>query len=95
MTRALSSEEPRTALRAVRKREIGVISALTEAVRGRELSQRTRAKAVALITAQIHSRDVVERLLGEHVQTLDDFAWVSQVRARGTSVSCGNCVITA
>eukprot|EP00959_Pyramimonas_sp_CCMP1952_P184416 3856264-Pyramimonas_sp.AAC.1 len=34
----------------------------------------------SLLTSDVHSRDVTQRLQREHITDLTDFAWVSQLR---------------
>lgn len=47
---------------------------LVKKVRGR-LSNLQRATATALVTADVHNRSVIERLVQEEVSKTSDFAW--------------------
>ena len=47
---------------------------LTQLVRG-ELSELKRAIIVALITQDVHARDIVEKLKNENTQSIYDFDW--------------------
>ena len=63
-TKALHSvaKGNKKALKHVKKKQIGYIGKLSEMVRG-QLSKIERKKVVALITMEIHSRDVEERMI--------------------------------
>jgi len=50
------------------------LSQLTELIRGK-LTSIQRKTLVALITQDVHSRDIVEQLLTNNVQTLFNFLW--------------------
>lgn len=52
---------------------------LTEVVRG-ELSNMERITVGALITIDVHARDVVDRLIKDNVSSVEDFEWVAQLR---------------
>lgn len=52
---------------------------LTELVRGKLTSQE-RETLGALITVDVHARDVVQGLVDASIQTVTDFEWVSQLR---------------
>ena len=69
-TKALNSvaKGNKKALKHVKKRQVGYISKLSEMVRG-QLTKTERKKVVALITMEIHSRDVEERMI-KGVQTI-------------------------
>lgn len=52
---------------------------LTELVRGK-LSSQERETLGALITVDVHARDVVQGLVDAKIQNITDFEWVSQLR---------------
>lgn len=52
---------------------------LTELVRGKLTSQE-RETLGALITVDVHARDVVQGLVDANIQNVTDFEWVSQLR---------------
>jgi dynein heavy chain len=47
---------------------------LTELVRGK-LTSLQRKIIVALVTTDVHARDIIEDLVKSNVQTIYDFAW--------------------
>ncbi len=55
------------------------LSELTAMVRG-ELTNIDRKKIVALITQEVHARDVTATLRDENVSTLNNFNWQQQLR---------------
>jgi dynein heavy chain len=48
---------------------------MTELVRG-ELPDLKRRVIVALITVDVHARDIVEELKIEQVQSINEFKWI-------------------
>lgn len=52
---------------------------LTELVRG-ELTDLQRKVIVALVTTDVHARDIVEELKADNVSSIFDFKWVKQLR---------------
>jgi dynein heavy chain len=52
---------------------------LTELVRG-NLSSLKRKIIVALVTTDVHARDIIEDLIKSNVQSIYDFAWQQQLR---------------
>jgi dynein heavy chain len=52
---------------------------LTELVRG-NLSSLKRKIIVALVTTDVHARDIIEDLVKSNVQSIYDFAWQQQLR---------------
>ncbi|KAG1666392.1 hypothetical protein FOA52_006501 [Chlamydomonas sp. UWO 241] len=55
------------------------LAQLTGLVRGR-LSALERKSLVALITIDVHNRDIVEQLIDEKAESVGDFAWQMQLR---------------
>jgi dynein heavy chain len=50
------------------------LAQLTELVRGK-LTSLQRKIIVALVTTDVHARDIIEDLVKSNVQTIYDFAW--------------------
>lgn len=80
-TKALNSiaAGQKNALRQSKKRQLGHVAKLTEMIRG-SISTIVRRKLVALITMELHNRDVIERLLKANCSSIQDFEWLSQLR---------------
>ena len=66
-------------LKLVRKRQVLFLNKLADIVRDK-LDKVTRKKVVALITMEIHSRDVMERMIKAGCSSVEDFEWLSQLR---------------
>lgn len=56
-----------------------MLAQLTELVRG-ELTDLQRKIIVALVTTDVHARDIVEDLKNANVQSIHDFKWQQQLR---------------
>lgn len=55
------------------------LTKLTDLVRG-NITSLQRKVVVALITQDVHARDIVEKLMNENVENLNTFVWVQQLR---------------
>lgn len=78
--KALSdSDSAKSSLKHLKKRWISYLNKLTAMTRSR-LSKIDRAKVIALITIEVHARDVIERLMKSGCTSATDFDWVSQLR---------------
>lgn len=67
------------AMKQQKKKQVSYLNKLTEMVRG-PLSKLERNKVVALITMEIHNRDVIERMIKANCASVSDFEWLSQLR---------------
>jgi dynein heavy chain len=67
------------ALRQQKKKQVSYLNKLTGIIRG-PLSKVDRNKVVALITMEIHNRDVMERMVKANCNSVSDFEWLSQLR---------------
>ena len=76
---AISDKNSRVAVARWYDAQIAQLSELTAMVRG-NLSPTDRKKIVALITQDVHGRDVVAALRDEQVSTLHNFTWQQQLR---------------
>jgi len=70
----------KSALKALKKKQIGYLNRLTDLVRDSKLGKLDRNKTVALITMEIHNRDVMERMIKANCSNPQDFEWLSQLR---------------
>jgi hypothetical protein len=68
-----------SALRWCLQVNVQQLAALTKLVRG-ELSQLARRALVALITVDVHARDIVESLVVKRVSSAMGFDWQMQLR---------------
>nr|XP_015838947.1 PREDICTED: dynein heavy chain 2, axonemal [Tribolium castaneum] len=66
-------------LKKLRKKQNQVLSKLSELSR-RELTKLQRLKANALITIEIHSRDVIDKMYKANCRDTNSFEWFSQLR---------------
>lgn len=73
------AEAARGALKLLKKKWISYLNKLTGLTRSR-LSKIDRSKTVALITIEVHARDVIEKLGKSGCTSSSDFEWVSQLR---------------
>ncbi|OQR95763.1 dynein heavy chain, partial [Thraustotheca clavata] len=67
------------ALKTLKKKWISYLNKLADMVRG-QLTSIERKKLVALITIEIHSRDVIDRLVKQNCKSTNDFEWLMQLR---------------
>ncbi|CAM9519636.1 unnamed protein product, partial [Chrysoparadoxa australica] len=67
------------ALKQLKKKQVGYLNKLSDMVRG-QLTKIERNKVVALITMEIHNRDVIERMIKAGCGSTQDFEWLSQLR---------------
>ena len=70
---------PKKGLKSMRKKQVSFLKKLTEAVRKTE-TKLMKKKLVALITIEVHSRDVLEKLMKVPSISIDAFEWLSQLR---------------
>jgi len=45
-----------------------------------KLSKELRTKIITLITMDVHSRDVVQKIIDEKAESPDSFLWAQQLR---------------
>ena len=69
--------ESSRALKALRKKWITYLTKLTGITRS-DLSKVERLKVVALMTIEVHARDVIEKLYRANCTSPLDFEWVSR-----------------
>ncbi|XP_047688045.1 dynein axonemal heavy chain 2 isoform X1 [Prionailurus viverrinus] len=66
-------------LKVMKKKQVSVLNKYSEAIRG-NLTKITRLKIVALVTIEIHARDVLEKLYKSGLTDISSFDWLSQLR---------------
>ncbi|KAL0040883.1 hypothetical protein WJX79_008591 [Trebouxia sp. C0005] len=72
-------DQAKAALRHLKKKWISYLNKLT-AITCSKLTKIERNKVVALITIEVHARDVIEKLAKVGCTNANDFEWVSQLR---------------
>ncbi|KAJ1537343.1 Dynein heavy chain 2, axonemal, partial [Nowakowskiella sp. JEL0078] len=80
-TKALQEIEKgdKHALKSIKKKQISGLKKFAELVR-MPLSKVERKKLIALITIEVHSRDVIDRMLKANCSSVNSFEWLSQLR---------------
>ena len=71
--------QDRRPLRSVKKRQVSMLNKYSEAVRGK-LSKVDRLKIVAMVTIEVHQRDIVDKMYKMGIQEPNAFEWNSQLR---------------
>ncbi|XP_053218034.1 dynein axonemal heavy chain 2 isoform X2 [Podarcis raffonei] len=66
-------------LKAMKKKQVSMLNKYSEAIRG-NLTKIMRLKIVALVTVEVHARDVIERLYKSGLIDVTSFEWLSQLR---------------
>lgn len=74
------------------KLNVTQLEALIDLVRG-NLDSVRRKIIVALVTTDVHARDIAETLLKENVNSLNDFTWQQQLRYYWDEEGDGNCFV--
>lgn len=63
-----------------------MLNKFSEIIRG-NLTKMMRAKVVALVTIEIHARDVIEKLAKSNCNDVNGFEWLMQLRVYWDRVS--------
>lgn len=66
-------------LKSMRKKQVAMLDKFSEAIRG-NLTKLQRLKLVALVTIEVHSRDIIEKMLKSGITSHNAFEWQSQLR---------------
>ena len=77
--KALRSENPVESMKAWLAQNVEQLSHLTELVRS-NLSKIQRKVIVALVTTDVHARDIIEILVDDRVDNIGNFTWQQQLR---------------
>nr|XP_022345562.1 dynein heavy chain 2, axonemal-like isoform X2 [Crassostrea virginica] len=80
------------ALKTMKKKQVAMLNKLSEAIRGK-LEKMQRLKIVALVTIEIHARDIIEKLIKGGVSDENAFEWLSQLRLYWEKPPIDNCVV--
>ncbi|XP_052234681.1 dynein axonemal heavy chain 2-like isoform X14 [Dreissena polymorpha] len=67
------------ALKTMKKKQISMLNKFSEAIRG-NLTKIQRLKIVALVTIEVHARDIIDRLIKVGCSDVNAFEWLSQLR---------------
>ena len=68
--------------------QVAMLNKFSEAIRG-TLSKMQRLKVVALVTIEVHARDIIEKLIKVNCSDVMSFDWLSQLRLYWDRVSDG------
>ncbi|KAL3846382.1 hypothetical protein ACJMK2_017380 [Sinanodonta woodiana] len=82
VARALATTKERgdkRALKSMKKKQVSMLNKFSEAIRG-NLTKIQRLKIVALVTIEVHSRDIIEKLVKTGCSDQYAFDWLSQLR---------------
>ncbi|XP_053403796.1 dynein axonemal heavy chain 2-like isoform X5 [Mercenaria mercenaria] len=82
VTRALATTKERgdkRALKTMKKKQISMLNKFSEAIRG-NLTKIQRLKIVALVTIEVHARDIIDKLIKSGCSDQYAFEWLSQLR---------------
>ncbi|KAK3095642.1 hypothetical protein FSP39_017066 [Pinctada imbricata] len=80
------------ALKTMKKKQVAMLNKLSEAIRGK-LEKMQRLKIVALVTVEVHARDIIEKLIKSGCSDENAFEWLSQLRLYWEKPPIDNCVV--
>eukprot|EP00794_Sanderia_malayensis_P010712 gene10712-11859_t len=81
-TKALSAtkdKQDKKPLKVLRKKQVSMLGKMSDIIRG-NLTKLQRLKLVALVTIQVHERDVIDKLVKSGCTEVTAFEWLSQLR---------------
>ncbi|XP_027143976.1 dynein heavy chain 2, axonemal isoform X2 [Larimichthys crocea] len=82
VTRSLITSKERadkSSLKSMKKKQVSMLQSYSEIIRG-NLSKVLRLKIVALVTVEVHARDVIDKLAKAGCNDVNAFEWLSQLR---------------
>uniref|UniRef100_H3DNF8 Dynein axonemal heavy chain 2 n=1 Tax=Tetraodon nigroviridis TaxID=99883 RepID=H3DNF8_TETNG len=82
VTKALltcKEREDNAALKSIKRKQVSMLHGYSEIIRG-NLSKVQRLKIVALVTVEVHARDVIDKLAKASCRDTNAFDWLSQLR---------------
>ncbi|XP_062849650.1 dynein axonemal heavy chain 2 [Trichomycterus rosablanca] len=69
----------KSALKSIKKKQVSMLHRYSDAIRG-NLSKIMRLKIVALVTVEVHARDVIDKLAKAGCCDVNSFDWLCQLR---------------
>ncbi|KAK1890151.1 Dynein heavy chain 2 axonemal, partial [Dissostichus eleginoides] len=69
----------KSSLKSMKKKQVSMLHCYSELIRG-NLSKVLRLKIVALVTVEVHARDVIDKLAKTGCNDVNAFEWLSQLR---------------
>ncbi|XP_040887758.1 dynein heavy chain 2, axonemal [Toxotes jaculatrix] len=82
VTKALITSKERadkSSLKSIKKKQVSMLQCYSETIRG-NLSKVLRLKIVALVTVEVHARDVIDKLAKAGCNDVSAFEWLCQLR---------------
>ncbi|XP_021360073.1 dynein heavy chain 2, axonemal-like isoform X4 [Mizuhopecten yessoensis] len=80
------------ALKTMKRKQVAMLNKFSEAIRG-NLSKMQRMKVVALVTIEVHARDIIEKLIKTNTSDENAFEWLSQLRLYWEKSPIDDCVV--
>ena len=74
------------ALKSLKKKQVAMLNKFSEMIRT-NLTKMQRSKVVALVTIEVHARDIIEKLVKSGCSDASAFEWLSQLRLYWDRVS--------
>ncbi|XP_073321620.1 dynein axonemal heavy chain 2 [Pagrus major] len=89
VTQSLSTSKERaeSSLKSVKKKQVSTLQCYSEIIRGK-LSKVLRLKLIALITVEVHARDVIAKLVKAGCNDANAFEWLCQLRLYSEKDDC-------
>ena len=69
----------KSAMRAAKKKQVSLLTKLCDMVRG-NLGKLDRKKVTAIITIEVHAREVIDKMIKNGCNSVTDFEWLLQLR---------------
>ncbi|ORZ39411.1 dynein heavy chain and region D6 of dynein motor-domain-containing protein [Catenaria anguillulae PL171] len=79
VSKCLEDAKPTAALKSFKEKAVANLAQCAAIVRG-DLTRLQRAVLGALITIDVHARDIIIEMIESGVSSLDDFGWLKQLR---------------
>uniref|UniRef100_A0A3P9PK94 Dynein axonemal heavy chain 2 n=1 Tax=Poecilia reticulata TaxID=8081 RepID=A0A3P9PK94_POERE len=95
VTRALNISKERankSSLKSLKKKQIAMLQSYSEMIR-QELPKILRLKVVALVTVEVHARDVIDKLAKTGCSDINAFEWLCQLRLYWEKIESNECII--